>query len=661
MAVDKVTLEILSNYFRAIVEDMARVVERTSFTTFVKETADFSTGLVSTGGEYIAYPWRVGAVPFLGINMRKAFEFIPCYDEGDIVICNDPYTTGGLCTHLPDIHIFKPIFWQGAIVAYGYAFIHSSDIGGTVPASVWPRATELFQEGLRLRPVKLYRAGALNEDVMNIFADNSRIPEMNAGDINAMVAAVNSCERRVHELIGKFGAPTVVDGIETLLDHVAERARAALATIPDGTYRFVDYMEDDMVSEAPLRIEVAMTVAGGQVHLDYTGTDPQVSAALNVCTDGHTHPFACFALLAYIFTQDNLLHKAGSVVRPIRMTLPRGTIVNPEFPAACGVRYGTALRLTDTVLGALAQAVPGRVPAASAGAISPVVCSLMNPSTGRRHVTVVEPMIGGGGGLEQADGQHGCDTTNGFLRNTPIESIEADIPIVMRRYDLIPDSGGPGRHRGGMGIRMDFQVYHPNAIVTARGQERFKLQPWGVAGGSCGTEGATLVNPEGPSPRVIGKIDYLPLEPGDIVSIRAPAGGGHGDPLERQPERVATDVRAGLVSPTSARDDYGVVLRDGSFDPAATAELRSKLRAERGPTGDFDYGPARRALEERWPLEASAECARLVNTLPVAVRDYAKHRIFDAVQDVARDRRPEPADVRAAWERVAAHLERALT
>lgn len=149
MAVDKVTLEILSNYFRSIVEDMARVVERTSFTTFVKETADFSTGLVSTGGEYIAYPWRLGAVPFLGINMRKAFEFIPRYDEGDIVICNDPYTTGGLCTHLPDIHVFKPIFWRGRIVAYGYAFIHSSDIGGTVPASVWPKATELFQEGLR--------------------------------------------------------------------------------------------------------------------------------------------------------------------------------------------------------------------------------------------------------------------------------------------------------------------------------------------------------------------------------------------------------------------------------------------------------------------------------------------------------------------------------
>jgi N-methylhydantoinase B len=398
MAVDKVTLEILSNYFRAIVEDMARVVERTSFTTFVKETADFSTGLISTGGEYIAYPWRLGAVPFLGINMRKAFEFIPNYDEGDIVICNDPYTTGGLCTHLPDIHVFKPIFWQGTIVAYGYAFIHSSDIGGTVPASVWPRATELFQEGLRLRPVKLYKAGVANQDVLNIFADNSRIPEMNAGDVNAMVAAVNSCERRVHELIRKFGEATVAEGIDALLDHVAERARVALATIPDGTYRFVDYMEDDMVSEAPIRLEVAMTASAGEVHLDYTGSDPQVSASMNVPSDGGPHPFMCLMLLGYIFTLDRYLHKAGSVIRLITMTLPKGTVVNPEFPAACGTRYGTALRLNDVTLGVLAQAVPGKVPAASAGAISPEVCSLMNSATGRRHVTVVEPMIGGGAG-----------------------------------------------------------------------------------------------------------------------------------------------------------------------------------------------------------------------------------------------------------------------
>jgi N-methylhydantoinase B len=662
MTVDSVTLEILRNYFQAVVEDMARVVERTSFTTFVKETADFSTGLIAPSGEYVAYPWRLGALPFLGINMKKAIDYTPHYDEGDILIMNDPYTTGALCTHLPDIHLLKPIFSGGEIIAFAYAFIHSSDIGGTVPASVWPRARELFQEGLRLRPTKLFRAGVPNQDILNVFADNSRIPEMNWGDIKAMVAALNTCERRLHAMVDKFGRDVVTGAMVDLLDHVAERSRAALATIPDGTYRFVDYVEDDMVSDVPIRIEVALTARGGHVDLDYTGTDPQVSAALNVPSDGGPHPFMCQTLFCYIFTQDRDIPKSGSVIRPITMTLPRGTVVNPEFPGACGVRFGTALRLSDAVLGALAQAVPGKVPAASAGAISPVVCSLMNPATGRRHVTVVEPMIGGGGAGAEMDGVHGCDPTHGFLRNTPVESIEADVPIVMRRYDLIPDSGGAGRHRAGMAIRMDFQVFHPDAIVTARGQERFKIQPWGVGGGACGTAGATIVNPEGPAPRDIGKIDYLPLRPGDVVSIRAPAGGGHGDPLERDPELVATDVRAGLVGPAAARDAYGVVLRAGGVDPEATAARRAELRGTRGAgNGAFDYGPFRRALEARWPVEVSGECARLANTLPTPVRDYAKHRMYEAVQEVARTRRPELADVQAAWEAVQADLRRALT
>ncbi|MBI3978306.1 MAG: hydantoinase B/oxoprolinase family protein, partial [Chloroflexi bacterium] len=414
-------------------------------------------------------------------------------------------------------------------------------------------------------------------------------------------------------------------------------------------------------SEAPIRLEVAMTVKDGNVHLDFTGTDPQVSSALNVPTNGGPHPFMTHALFAYIFAHDPHIPRSGAVIRPITMTLPKGTVVNPEFPGACGVRFGTTLRVADVVLGALAQAVANRVPAAPGGAISPVVCSLMNPGTGRRHVTVVEPMIGGGAGRWFMDGSHGADPMNGFLRNTPVESIEADVPIVMRRYDLMADSGGPGKYRGGMGTRMDFQVYHPDAVVTARGQERFKMQPWGIAGGSCGTSGTTLINPAGPNSKVIGKVDLLRLEPGDVVSIRAPSGGGHGDPLERDPAAVATDVRSELVSQGLARGAYGVVLSDGKVDEVATAALRTRLRAERGPVGAIDYGPFRRAMEERWPPEISGECARLVNSLPTAVRDYAKHRIFDAVQIVARTRRPELADVQAAWTDVQSRLERALS
>lgn len=659
--VDGVTLEIVRNYLRAIVEDMARVVERTAFTTFVKETADFSTGIVATTGEYIAYPWRLGATPFLGINMRQAIDFTSHYDAGDVVIMNDPCTTGGLCTHLPDIHLLKPIFSGDEIVAYAYAFIHASDVGGAVPASVWPRAKELFQEGLRLRPTKLFRAGVLNQDVLNILADNCRIPEMNWGDIKAMLAALTTGERRMHEVLDKFGLDLLKESIVGLLDAAELRARAALATIPDGSYSFVDYMEDDLVSDVPVRLAVTMVANAGSLHLDFTGTDPQVGAALNIYTSGIPHPFLAQAILAYIFMIDNDIPRVGSVMRPVSMTLPLGTVVNPEFPAACGSRFGTSMRVTDTVLGALAQAVPGRAPAASSGAISPVVGALLDPVTGRRHVTVLEPMVGGTGALPDADGQSACDTTNGFLRNTPIESIEADIPIVMRRYDLIPDSGGVGRHRGGMAMRMEFQVFHPDTVVTARGQERFKIQPWGIAGGFCGTTGSTLVNPDTPSMIDIGKIDFLPLEPGDVVRISAPAGGGHGDPLERDPNLVALDVRSGLVSVGAAHAQYGVVLVEGQPDRAATEAHRRQMLDRRGPRAGVDYGPYRRALEQRWPAEVSAACAALVSSLPSSVRDYAKHFLFAAVRQSAVEKPPTTADLQIAWETVRARLSRALS
>jgi N-methylhydantoinase B len=658
--VDKVTLEVMRIYFQAVVEEMARVVERTAFTTFVKETADFSTGLISTSGEYIAYPWKLGATGFLGLNMRKAIDFIPCYDEGDIVLMNDPYTTGALGTHLPDLHALKPIFYEGEIVAYGYAFIHFSDVGGTVPASIWPRAVELFQEGFRLRPTKLFRAGVLNQDVLDILLDNCRIPERNWGDIKAMVAGLNTCERRVHEIIVKFGLETVKAGIFDILDLVEQRARGVLASIPAGSYSFVDYLEDDLVSDVPIRIALTMTVKGDSVHLDFTGTDPQVSAALNIPTDGGPHPFMAHALMAYIFTEDNSIHKAGSVMRPITMTLPEGTVVNPQFPAACGVRWATVMRVVDTVLGALAQAVPGKVPAAPSGAVSPIVCSLTDPRSERRHVAVVEPLLGGAGGRWNGDGVDAGDPIIGFTRNTPAESIEADIPIVLRRYHLIPDSGGPGRYRGGMGIRMDFQVYHPDTIVVARGLERFKLQPWGIAGGLCGTAGEVILNPDFLTPSSLGKIDSLRLEPGDIISFRSPSGGGYGDPLDRDPELVAMDVHSELVSERAARDEYGVVLHNGVVDAMGTAQLRAQLRAERGQRDGFDYGPFRHELEERWPPEISGECARLVNSLPTSVRDYAKHRIFEAVQEVARTRKPKMSDVHEALDAVMERLNRAL-
>lgn len=654
--ISKIQLEVLRNFFNAIVQDMARVVERTAFTTFVKETADFSTGLITPQGEFIAYPWSIGASTFLGINLGTAINFTKDYEEGDILIMNDPYSTGGLCTHLPDIHMLKPIFSKGEIVAFGYAFVHASDVGGAVPSSVWPRAREVAQEGLRMRPTKLFRAGVLQQSVVDVIYDNTRIPDMNWGDLKAMVAAVNTCERRVHDMIGKFGHDVFKEGVVEFLDHVETRARAVFSSIPNGTYEFVDYMEDDMISDVPVRLAVAMTVTDGSIHLDFSGTDPQVASALNMPTAGVSHPFLAQALLAYAFSQDRDMPKAGAVMRPISVKLDRGSVLYPEFPAACGVRFASVLRVTDVVLGALAKALPETIPAAGGGSVAIVVCSLMEPRSGKRHVSAIQPMIGGGGASYWRDGLHGCDGTNGYFRNTPVESVEADIPVVMRRYELLPDSAGAGRHRGGMGVRLDFQVYQPDAMVTARGQERYKLQPWGLAGGKCGKEALAFLNPDTSREKSIGKIDAATLGPGDVISIRTPGGGGYGNPFERDPQSVIRDVETGLVSVDAARSLYGVEIVNGHVDEIKTQTLRAHPTKS---TETFDFGPFRATLERRWPSEVSQECAKRVFTLPTSVRDYAKRAVYDEVQKIAKSRVPTRQDVGVAWAKVEKLLERA--
>jgi N-methylhydantoinase B len=657
MSLDLVTLEVLRNFFQAIVEDMARIMERTAHTTFVKETADFSTGLVSTTGEYVAYPWKLGASPYLGMNMIRTLRYFDTYEEGDVLICNDPYLSGPLCTHLPDVQILRPIFHEGRVVAWAYAFIHASDIGGTAPASVWPRATEIYQEGLRIRPTKLYRAGKLNEDVINLISDNGRVPDLNWGDIKAMLAAVGTCERRVHELIAKFGSTTVAEAMSRVLDYSEQRARSIIERIPDGRYEFADYLEDDLQSEVPVRIKLSLTVDGSELHLDFSGTDPQVGSALNLVTGGISHPFLCLAIIGWLVSVDPQIPKASGLLRPVRVTATPGTVVNAQPPSAVGVRFALVWRVFDTVMGALAQALPDRIPAASAGQGSVIVAAIPDPISGARHVIAVQPVNGGGGGRYDMDGLDACDSTSGYLRNTPVESLEAESPIIVRRYSLVPDTGGAGEHRGGLAVRLDFQIHHPDAITTMRGQERYKLQPWGIAGGRSGTCGSCFVNRDSDKARDVGKVDVLRLEPGDVVSVVTPAGGGRGDPRRREVRRVLSDVRAGQLSVDRARREYGVVITEGHVDEQATADVRSRMPA---PSGWFDFGPGREQLERRWPPMVQDRVLSLLEELPPPVRDWGKHSMYHQIQQIAYGREPLVDDAQTAWSELRARLRRAV-
>ena len=649
MRLDALTVEILRNYLQGAVEEMAYVVERTAYTTFVKETADFTCGLLNPSGEFFAYPVELGVASFGGISYAETIEAVGPLEPGDVVITNDPYGSAAAATHLPDIHLVKPIFWEDRLVAYGAGFLHSSDVGGMVPASITPRASEIFQEGLRLPPKKLFKRGEVNRDLLDVILANCRIPEQNWGDLQALVAGLTTGERRMHELIRRFGPDTVDKAMDDLIDYATRKVEALIRRMPAGRYEFSDYIEDDVVTNIPIRLKVALTIADGEIHLDFTGSDVQVSSALNVPTAGRVHPFMSVALVNYFATRDRTIPLNAGVLRRMRMTLPEGSVVNPKFPAACGVRYATVLRIYDAVLGALARAVPEDIPAASGGQGCMVALSLPDPEAGRRHVTVIEPMIGGGGGRPARDGVDGCDASLGFLKTTPAETLEAEVPIVVRRFHLIPDSAGPGRFRGGFGVRLDFQVFQPEGLVTARGMERLRFAPWGVAGGTAGATGSVTLNPDTAAEKPLPKIDVLALEPGDVLSVRTPGGGGHGDRFTRPPSHVLADVLSGLVSRERAREAYGVVLDGDRVDESATTSRRAtQLEAAppRAATGAvFDFGAARREYERRWPPALQDAFIALLMSLPAPYRAYVRRTLHGRVEALAAERPVTPDDL----------------
>jgi len=655
MRLDALTLELLRNYLHGAVEDMAFAVERTAHTTFVKETADFTCGLLTPGGDFFAYPVELGVASMAGINYARTLEAVGPLGPGDVVITNDPYGSAAAATHLPDLHLVRPIFWEDRLVAHAAGFLHCSDIGGLVPASISPRAVEIFQEGLRLPPKKLFVGGRVNQDLLDVILANCRIPEQNWGDLQALVAGLVTGERRVHALIGRFGLDIVLKGMDDLIDYTARKVEALIRRLPRGRYEFSDYIEDDVVTDIPIRLKVALTVDDGPIHLDFTGSDVQVASALNVPTGGRAHPFMAVALFNYFVTTDPSIPLNAGVLRPIRMTLPSGSVVNPEFPAACGVRYATVLRVYDAVLGALARALPAEIPAASGGQGCMVALALPDLEAGRRHVTVIEPMIGGGGGRPDRDGVDGCDASLGFLKTTPVETLEAEVPaLVVRRFHLVPDSAGPGRWRGGHAVRLDVQVFRPEGFVTARGMERMRFAPWGVAAGRAGATGRAVLNPDTAGERTLPKIDLLALEPGDVLSIRTPGGGGHGDPLDRPLPEVLRDVEAGLLTPAHARDGYGVVMTDGAIDEVATEALRATRRAVMPAPLAFHFGPAREAHERRWPPALQDAFIALLMSLPVPYRAYARRVLYAKVTALA-DQRPVSADdLSQLWKELAA-------
>ena len=554
MTSDAATTEIFANLFKAVVDEMAWILLRSSHTTFVKETQDFAVSLVTPEGEIFAYPYGTGATPILGVPMHAGTQAINDWEPGDVLFTNDPYSTGGMVMHLNDIYLFRPIFVDGTLLCFAWSFIHCTDVGGYAPGSIDMQNNEVFQEGLRMRPFRLYRRGELNTEMWNVFADNCRIPALNWGDLTACTAALAKAEQRMQRLAQRYGRDAVAAAMQGTLDRTEQITRGVLARIPAGEYRFIEYFEDDYISDVPVRITLKMVSHGdGRVTLDYTGSDPQVRAALNLPTGGmQRHPFLSMGLVNFVVTKSEAIHLNAGIQRCIDLVLPEASIVNARFPAACGMRFTTAMRVHDLVVGALSQALPGEVPA---GGGNTIVISYISTSElgGSGRVVVANPVLSGSAGGPDRDGVSGSDFSVAFLRNVPVEVLESEVPVLVRGYGLIPDSEGAGQYRGGFGTSYEVEVRHPSAVLVMRGKDRFKFGSWGAFGGGGGSVNGNT-GQRGDAMHDIGKRTVYRPELGERIRMWSGGGGGYGDPLDRDPAAVAADVVAGLVSLSRARD-----------------------------------------------------------------------------------------------------------
>ncbi|WP_045047991.1 hydantoinase B/oxoprolinase family protein [Rouxiella chamberiensis] len=628
MAIDGRNLQILANYCAAAADAMAFTLMRTAHSTFVKETEDFSCQIVTREGLAFASPRSFGAPWYSGIDYAPVLALIEDYHEGDICITNDAYA-GNVATHSPDIHIWKPVFYGGQIACFVVGHIHNTDVGGAVPASLSRSLTEIVQEGLRIPPLKIITDGKINEDVARIMRLNVRAPDQNWGDFNAQIASVNMGERKVLEIIARFGIEDFLQGIEGILDYAEQQARNIIATLPDGEYFYADYADEDTDGGYPCRIAVTLRITGETLELDYTGSDPQLTSSLNMPTGGRErHPLALVGVTYVLSTLDRRLLLNAGTLRPTRAILPSGTVMNCDSPAAVGMRSLTCAVSQIATLGAFSLAVPDRLPANSPGGNSIVNIKTVDARS-RTVVASIGPVGGGAGGTPKHDGPDGSGGLSAFLKNTPVEINEAEVPILIRRYGLSPDSGGAGRYRGGLATVMEFEVTAPNTVVTARNRNRSVFASAGAVGGNAGKNSRFQTHPDTPHCIEHGNIDVIKCGPGDIVRLTGPGAGGYGPARERLPHSVLRDVQCGFVSVEGARRDYGVVILDGEIDIAATEIARSQMPDTRAT--HFDYGSARTAFEQVWTRERYAILTDFLAAAPVVWRHFLKHQVFAAV------------------------------
>jgi N-methylhydantoinase B len=660
MELDSVTLEVLSRKLAAITDEMYFSVQRASRSSYVKEAADFAVALLDVNGDVFAYPPSATFAFLIDTEFKSTIDAVADLSPGDVIITNDPYTSNGLSTHLPDLHLIAPYFVDRRIVAYGWSFVHCSDIGGSLPGSVSPALTSIYQEGFRIPPMKLVRGGVLNEDFIGLLRVNSRMAEVVIGDLKAMLGALETANRRVQELVIKQSVERLLAAQRDLIDYSAQEARDVLRKIPDGDYEFWDLLDDDMISGIPIRVRLCMRVRDGCVELDLNGTDPQVRTAYNVPSMGKRMYWLTFRLTTILTTLDPMMPHNAGMYRSISVVNPRGSVLNAEYPDAVCVRNSVPYRLFDCVTGAVMQATPDLLPAPSGGSMVTVSLAEIAADGFSRIVEVIQPLRCGTGGLNGRDGTDVRDNNLNNMKNQPIELVEAQSSLRIVEYDIRPDSGGPGKWRGGVGQALTVEILCDGAVFLARGMDRMRFPSWGVSGGMPGAPMRAILNRGRPDETFLGKIHELHVRRSDTVTLLMPGGAGFGDPLQRDVEAVLSDVERGFVSVAAASRDYGVAIVDGRVDAEQTAMLRAERSNAQPPTA-FSFNPERAAWETVFTDDRMSRLNRYLYQLPKAVRHDARTRLFEtAVPGISSPTRASLTDLMPDPSAAASRLDAAL-
>lgn len=569
---DTITMQVIRYGLEAVADDMGYNLVRMGRTTIVKEIMDINCAVLDADGGILAQahlcPLMMFSLPTTAVQMLKNMDQI---EEGDVIISNDPYLGG---QHLLDVQFFSPVIVDGERVAFVANIAHQLDMGGAVPGGVAGGLTEIYQEGLRIPFVKLYRGGKEDGQIFDLISANIRIPEKTMEDFRAQAATTMVGVKRVKDLVRKYGIEVFRECTRMLTDYSEGIVRRFLADLPDGTYTGVDYLDDDGIVDEPVKVQVNVHIRDDEMHVDFEGSSPQTLGNVNC-------PWACSQggiFYTMVGIVDPHMPLNAGTFHPIRVTSKKGLITNPLPPAGVTARSQTMTKITEAMLVAMSEVVPDRVVAGSHGQACTNSFAGLDPETGKRF-QYIEIQGGGAGARPTKDGPDGQDLHLGRFMNTPVEAAELENPVMIERYEFIQDSGGPGKHRGGLSLRRDIRFL--TDVTWARYSDRQKFKPQGLFGGKEGTMGRLVLNQGTDRETVCRSKGVDTIKKGDVLSIQLPGSGGYGSPLERKPEEVLWDVVNEKISTQSALENYGVGINpDMTINELKTNKLREKMKKE---------------------------------------------------------------------------------